>query len=169
VSINDTHEMFVFTYYDPTGQTTNVSFWVRTHKSPLSTCHQEYCDTPNSCTASYTASCAGGAEYYAGCTVCSNNHGTWETMQVYHYPLFVDLGIESGYYPYIAVAFLIVIAALFSVISVKFGAVLIPIFGFMFYYMRWLPFDIRGIGLLTLLLTIGIFAYIRKQEDKVGG
>jgi len=167
-TINETHENLTFTYYDPTGQTTNVSFWVRTHASPLSTCHQEYCSNPNSCSATYTCSAYNGQEYYCGATCQHGYYGEFEAVQIYHYQKLVDLGIDSAYYPYIAVAFLIVIAAIFSVISVKFGAVLIPIFGFMFYYMKWLPFDYRGVALLTILLVIGIFAYIRKQEDKVG-
>jgi hypothetical protein len=167
-TINETHELLMFNYYDPTGETTNVSFWVRTHASPLSTCHQEYCSNPNSCSATYTCSAYNGQEYYCGATCQHGYYGEFEATQIYHYQKLVDLGIDSAYYPYIAVAFLIVIAAIFSVISVKFGAVLIPIFGFMFYYMKWLPFDYRGVALLTILLVIGIFAYIRKQEDKVG-
>jgi hypothetical protein len=72
---------------------------------------------------------------------------------------------------WISTAMLVVLAGAFSILSVKFALVIIPVFGFFeMYYLRWLQPAIGTTAMsivFGVLFMLGILMYIRKSEATI--
>ncbi len=165
---NATFENLSFTYYDSSGMTTNVSFWVKSHQSPLTYCCQTYCSTPNNCQATYTCAANNGQDYVYGFTAISTTYGNITASQAKTFNKLLDLGIPAVYYPWIAACFLIILGGMFSVISVRFAAVIIPAIAYLFWLVKWIDLGTPSAVILGVLFIMGVISYIRKQEDRIG-
>lgn len=170
-TINSTHSNLTLYYIDSASSTTNLSFWVKSHNSPLSYCCQTYVPCTSGCSAgasaSYTCPYSGGTDYTYGFTAISSTYGTVSHSTTVTYEKLIDLGIPEAYYPWIAAIFLFILAGFFSIISVRFAAIIIPAIAYLFFMMKWISLGPSTAIILGVLFAIGILSYVRKQEDRV--
>jgi hypothetical protein len=96
--------------------------------------------------------------YVDGIFVENKSFAARNYVQPYH--------ISEEYQLWIAVVLMIVIGAVFSAYSVKFGAVVLPLSGFFFSAIGWISYGTAGIIILPVLIILGIAGYIRKKESE---
>jgi PKD repeat protein len=177
ITIDSTHEFFNVTYQDTSGGTANIT---------LNVSHQNgtvlYSDTVSGFGTAATTISSGSLVHQAGDTYTYSIKApqsqlgsvnqvktiTWENLKTLSgYPDWVG--------HWMGIALLVVLAGVFSFISVKFALVIIPVMTyFMTFYMRWID---PTIGLTTMIgftavvgaiFTIGVLKYMREQQKKLG-
>ena len=83
-----------------------------------------------------------------------------------------DLGLEEDeyqYYTWISIALLILVGAMFSGITVRYGAVFVPMFALLLWYVGWLRFA-GDIGILGVAMVLGVLFYYKEKsrEEAMG-
>jgi hypothetical protein len=165
-------------------RTTNVTMWVKNGNGTLI----YWKSWPNfgSTTAnqtvnwSFTVDTITGNQYYWGVNASSSYWGfdyqsTAVTLKAAAGRL-IDLGFDAVfgvtlanmYYTWISLGFIFSIAGLFGVMHVKNGAVLIPLFAWLFWWIGWYSTPLLGVT-VPLATFLGIMVYMRKKEREVYG
>jgi hypothetical protein len=108
--------------------------------------------------------------YKYGYTAVSTKYGTVNETRAFTARNYVQpYHISEEYKLWIAVVLMIVIGAIFSAYSVKFGAVVLPLSGFFFSAIGWISYGTAGLVILPVLIILGIAGYIRKKESDTLG
>lgn len=156
------------TYADGLANTTSVRFYVRTEDGEY--IHSETKTNDATVTLSYEMANEPGEVYIFGVEARHGVYGVIAQDQFIRFesnrPL-VDFApwIPLWVYNWLAIIFIVCIAAIFGFQTLKFGVVLVPVFGLLFTYMGWLGTS----TLLTLsALAIGVLLYMRYSEGEGG-
>ena len=166
--INDTHAWIKLDYNDTLSKTTNQYFFVNdsnnTNLYNVST-SGEYVWNPGYVVSNYS-----GQSYIVGFEMTHGDIGDFKKVAVVTFKhvaeKLVDFGWDDSIYQLVSVALLIFTAALFTGVTVKHGAVMLPLEGWVFWYIGW--FEI-SIILLSIATSIGIGVYVieRGRETNV--
>lgn len=167
-AIDDENTRLTLTYADGLANTTSVRFYVRTEDGEY--VHTETKSNDATVTLSYEMANEPGEVYIFGFEARHGVYGTIAQDQFIRFesnrPL-VDFApwIPLWVYNWAAIGFIVCIAAIFGFQSLKFGVVLVPVFGLLFSYMEWLDTPIL---LLLCAMTLGILLYLRYSEGEGG-
>ena len=108
--------------------------------------------------------------YKYGYTAVSTKYGVISENRSFTARNYVQpYHLSDEYKLWIAVVLMIVIGAIFSAYSVKFGAVVLPLTGFFFSAIGWISYGTAGVIILPVLIILGLASYIRKKESEVVG
>ena len=166
--INDTHAWIYLYYNDTLSKTNNQYFFVNdsnnTNLYNLTT-SDEYVWNPGYIVENYS-----GQSYLVGFEITHGDIGDIKKIAVVTFKhvaeKLVDFGWDDSVYQLVSVALLIFTAALFTGVTVKHAAVMLPLQGWVFWYIGW--FEI-SIILLSIATSIGIGVYVieRGRETHV--
>ena len=116
--------------------------------------------------ANYIVEKEGGEEYMWGFIADHDTFGEIQDTKVITFKEFLDLGLEDEkYYTWISIALLVFFTGMFSVSLSKFGYVLVPGIGMLFWYIGWLG---TNIALLITAMALGVLAYLGTREKEKG-
>ena len=156
------------TYADGLSNTTSVTFYVKTEAGEY--VHSETETNDATVTLSYEMVNEPGEVYIFGFEARHGIYGVIAQDQFIRFESnrpMVDFApwIPLWVYNWLAIGFIVCIAAIFGFQTLKFGVVLVPVFGLLFTYMGWLGTS----TLLTLsALAIGVLLYMRYSEGEGG-
>lgn len=69
---------------------------------------------------------------------------------------------------WLSVGFIVIFAAVFSVFSIQFAMIVVPLLAWYFQFvMHWYDIGLGGVGLYGMIFVIGVISYIRKAEEKI--
>lgn len=166
--INDTHARINLSYNDTLSKTTSQYFFVNdsnnTNLYNLTTSGEHVWD-PGYVVENYS-----GQSYLVGFEITHGDIGDIKKIVVVTFKhvaeKLVDFGWDDSVYQLVSVALLIFTAALFTGVTVKHAAVMLPLEGWVFWYIGW--FEI-SIILLSIAMSIGIGVYVieRGRETNV--
>jgi hypothetical protein len=175
-AINDTHRMFGLNYTDAGNQTQTIKFMVYTRPSDepgnYTLVYSEE-KSNNNASFSYVAENWQNMTYYVGYNATMNDGSTREETKGYEYhirQILWDLGLkpeEYHYYAWISFALLILIGAMFSGLTVKFGAIFVPIFALLLWYIGWLRFAGDTL-ILGTAMVMGVLFYFKEKSREEG-
>lgn len=167
-ALDDENTRLRLTYRDGLANTTSVTFYVTTENGTL--IHSETETGDANVTISYDMENVPGEVFIFGFEA---RHGTYGTITQDQFIRFesnrprVDFAdwIPLWVYNWAAIGIIVCIAAIFGFQTLKFGVVLVPVFGLLFSYMGWL-----GTPMLLLLcaMTLGVLLYLRYSEGDTG-
>lgn len=162
---NKTYEVTV-SYNDTSGNTTSVTAFVRNNNN--GTYVNQQTASGSSINYTYSFDPTVGSSYAYGFEATSSVYGTIREFRPFNGPTEVNIpGLATEYRQWIAVAFTILFGAVFSAYSVRFGALIIPLVGYMFYTIGWLALGVGGAVIIPATIVIAVLAYIRKSENKI--
>lgn len=166
---DDTHRYFNFSYEDGLDHTTEIKFSVL-NKTRDEIYNETVTDT-SSKEFSYTASPWEGKTFYA---VFEAKHEELDDFGEGKYYVFhiedrlIDLKLdEDWHYQAISIALLILLASLFSAVTVMHGAVVVALFGNFFYFINWLEIP-SGTIIMPTVLVLSALIYMSKKGRKEG-
>jgi len=177
--VNATHRFFNVSYQDLSNHTDHLGFYVYT--KPLNSTEnvtELYNITLtgiNTYNFSYLASGWKGKVFYVKCNATYNDSYFEPVEQTKGYMYYlkkrlIDLGFDEEhdwYYNAIAVALLVLIAAMFSGITVKYGAVITPGAALGLWWVGWLSVPHAAI-ILPSAFVIGVLYYMSESAKEEG-
>lgn len=119
-------------------------------------------------TAYYDVENTRGTSYRFGFNVTNDEHGnvtSWTGIDMKGSGALVDFGWPDLYYNIISLAVIFLLAGAIGEADVRVGAIIVPIFAGLFWYIGWLPAAIGAI--INIVLFIGAFYYIRSGMKAV--
>ncbi|HRD26292.1 MAG TPA: PKD domain-containing protein [Methanoculleus sp.] len=167
-ALDDENTRLQLTYSDALDNTTSVWFYIKTENGTL--IHSETKTGDANVTLAYEMANVPGEVYIFGFEA---RHGTYGTIMQDQFIRFesnrplVDFApwIPLWVYNWLAIGFIVCIAAIFGFQTLKFGVVLVPVFALLFTFMGWLGTPI----LITLCaLVLGVLLYMRYSEGEGG-
>ncbi|RLJ05337.1 MAG: hypothetical protein DRP18_03320, partial [Candidatus Aenigmatarchaeota archaeon] len=177
--VNSTHRFFNVSYQDLTIHTNHLGFYIYV-KSLNSTgnvteLYNETLTGVNTYNFSYLASGWKGKVFYVKCNATYNDSYFEPVEQTKGYMYYlkqrlIDLGFDEAhewYYNAIAVALLVLIAAMFSGITVKYGAVITPGAALGLWWIGWLSVPHAAI-ILPTAFVIGVLYYMSESAKEEG-
>jgi len=177
--VNSTHRFFNVSYQDLTNHTNHLGFYIYV-KSLNSTgnvtkLYNETLTGVNTYNFSYLASGWKGKVFYVKCNATYNDSYFEPVEQTKGYMYYlkkrlIDLGFDEAhewYYNAIAVALLVLIAAMFSGITVKYGAVITPGTALGLWWIGWLSVPHATI-ILPTAFVIGVLYYMSESAKEEG-
>lgn len=143
-------------YNDTTENTDSVHFYVKTANGTILNSKSKNLDYYE---YSYLVSNISGNTFIYGIQIDHATYGTLEEAKVIHFAkrTFIIDGWTDSYYLWSSFAICFTIAALFTGIKVKYGAVVFPIFCWLFWYIGWFTLSTIILGIIT---TLGVIFYI---------
>jgi hypothetical protein len=153
------------TYTDTSGATTALTFDVIDQNGTV--VHTENAGAPNSFSSSHDVTETQCTSYTWGFNATRGGE-VHSAAKAVTFPCTVTTNVPPDYMQWVATGFLLVIGALFSKGSVRFGAIVLPLFAFWFTYIGWLSVGAGGATILASLLIFGVLSYIRKAETRIG-
>ncbi|MCZ7361903.1 MAG: discoidin domain-containing protein [Candidatus Methanoperedens sp.] len=165
-TVNATHSNLSLIYRDNRSSTTAINFYA-TNLSTNSTCTQS--STSQNVTLSCTVLASG--TYQFGFNATSSIYGFFQQDRIINFgagkpasPSLAVPGVSSTYLHWISIMLIVLTASLFSVKTVKYGAVVIPSVAMIFWAVGWLQISFL---LVSTALVIGVLVYSRMSETKV--
>ena len=167
-ALDDENTRLQLTYSDGLKNTTSVRFYVADENGTL--IHSETKTGDANVTLAYEMANVPGEVYIFGFEA---RHGTYGTITQDQFIRFesnrplVDFApwIPLWVYNWLAIGFIVCIAAIFGFQTLKFGVALVPVFALLFTFMGWLGTPI----LITLCaLVLGVLLYMRYSEGEGG-
>ena len=165
-TVNATHSNLSLIYRDNRSSTTAINFYA-TNLSTNSTCTQS--STSQSVTLNCTVLASG--TYQFGFNATSSIYGFFQQDRIINFgsgkpssPSLAVPGVSSTYLHWISIMLIVLTASLFSVKTVKYGAVVIPSEAMIFWAVGWLQISFL---LVSTALVIGVLVYSRMSETKV--
>ena len=158
---------FSLKYNDSVNSTTMVMAYIEETKTGAIVDQQFFNDTSN---VNYTASFlpTKSLAYKYGYTAVSTTYGVVNESRSFAGRNYVEpYQVSTEYKLWIAVVLMVVIGAVFSAYSVKFGAVVLPLTGFFFSAIGWISYGAAGVIILPVLIILGLASYIRKKENEI--
>ncbi len=170
-AFNSTHKNMTLVYLDSDGGTSQIWFYA-TNLSNGDKCTQS--STADSVTLSCTVLASGYYEY--GYNATSTKYGYFKESKVHNFgagtpdsPL-VATGVDKTLLQWASIIILVVLASLFSITTVKYGAVIIPMVGMVLWVLGWFePAPDNAAGSFIILSTaiiLGVLVYMRLSETK---
>lgn len=143
-------------YNDNTENTNSLYLYVKTANGTILSSKNKNLDYYE---YSYLASNISGNTFIYGIQVDHATYGTLEEAKVVHFAkrTFIIDGWTDSYYNWSSFAICFTIAALFTGVKVKYGAVIFPIFCWLFWYIGWFTLGTIILGIIT---TLGVLFYI---------
>ncbi len=166
--IDDEQTQLQLTYRDGFANTTSVRFYVKNESG--AEIHSDTQNNQANITITYNIVNRPGETLIFGFEAQHSIYGTITKDQFIRFESIrpmVDFAdwIPLWVYNWIAIGFIICIAGIFGFQTLKFGVVIVPIFGLLFTYMGWLETPI----MLTLCaMTLGVMLYLRYSEGETG-
>ena len=171
-SINATWSNLSLVYND-TKQTTNIIWFYSRNTSTGSNC--TVFSTSN--TAYLNCSVLASGTYFFGFNATSSVFGTFQQNKVINFqagnvnnPVIPLQSTDTTLLQWASISLIVFVAALFSVRTVKYGAVVVPILALFLWVAGWFqPVPGNSTGSFLLLSTavcLGIMIYMRKSEMK---
>lgn len=167
-ALDDENTRLQLTYSDALDNTTSVRFYVTDENGTL--IHSETKTGDANVTLAYEMANVPGEVYIFGFEAVHGIYGVIAQDQFIRFesnrPL-VDFApwIPLWVYNWLAIGFIVCIAAIFGFQTLKFGVVLVPVFALLFTFMGWLGTPI----LITLCaLVLGVLLYMRYSEGEGG-
>lgn len=167
-ALDDENTRLQLTYSDGLKNTTSVRFYVTDENGTL--IHSETKTGDANVTLAYEMANVPGEVYIFGFEAVHGIYGVIAQDQFIRFesnrPL-VDFApwIPLWVYNWLAIGFIVCIAAIFGFQTLKFGVVLVPVFALLFTFMGWLGTPI----LITLCaLVLGVLLYMRYSEGEGG-
>lgn len=176
--INDTTRLFSVTYADTGNKTQSINFTVYAKPTDeignFTLVHSEI-KTGSTANFSYTATNWRNTTYYIGYEATMDDGTKRSEARGYEYHIrriLWDLGLEEDeyhYYTWISIALLILVGTMFSGITVRYGAVFVPMFALLLWYVGWLRFA-GDIGILGAAMVLGVLFYYKEKsrEEAMG-
>jgi len=176
--INDTARVFNVLYIDTGNKTESVNFTVYakpTDEVGNFTLVYSEIKTGSTVNFSYTAMNWRNTTYYIGYEATMDDGTKRSETRGYEYHIrriLWDLGLkpeEYQYYTWISIALLILVGAMFSGITVRYGAVFVPMFALLLWYVGWLRFA-GDIAILGVAMVLGVLFYYKEKsrEEAMG-
>jgi hypothetical protein len=164
-SLNATHSNLSLVYKDNRSSTTAISFYA-TNLTTNSTCTQTSTsqDIALNCTVSSTGT------YRFGFTATSSIYGTFQQDKIINFGTGTQTNnplagkVDSTLLQWGCIMLLVFVAAMFSVQTVKFGAVIVPAMAMVFWSLGWMQVNFI---LVATAMCIGVMVYLRMSEHKV--
>lgn len=150
--------------------TNSVYFWINNSNNTINL-HNETWNDNDYCTYNHTLTNYSGNAYYIGFEANHSTKGTIRVVKVLYFKedrmISID-GWKDGYYQWLSIALLIFIAALFSGVTIKTGALVVPMAALSLWYIGW--FECPMVLLMTVM-TLGVVYFITSKgsETKLGG
>ncbi|RLJ06581.1 MAG: hypothetical protein DRP18_00340 [Candidatus Aenigmatarchaeota archaeon] len=177
--VNSTHRFFNVSYQDLTNHTNHLGFYIYT--KPLNSTgnvtelYNETLTGVNAYNFSYLALGWKGKVFYVKCNATYNDSYFEPVEQTKGYMYYlkqrlIDLGFDEEhdwYYNAIAVALLVLIAAMFSGITVKYGAVITPGAALGLWWIGWLSVP-GAVVILPTAFVIGVLYYMSESAKEEG-
>jgi hypothetical protein len=172
-SVNNTTEYFNLSYTDTSGGTSSINFTLKNQSGGViyttvvsgfgvATTNISSGPVTHAPGDTYTYSFVAPQAQIGNVSVVKTI--TWQNLKTLGgYPDWVG--------QWMGIALLVVLAAVFSLISVKYAVIIIPVITwFMTYYMQWINPTLGGsiIVVLGSLVVIGALRYIWEQQKKLG-
>ena len=176
--INDTARVFNVLYVDTGNKTESVNFTVYAKPTDevgnFTLIHSET-KTGSTVNFSYIGTNWRNTTYYIGYEATMDDGTKRSETRGYEYHMrhiLWDLGLEEDeyqYYTWISIALLILVGAMFSGITVRYGAVFVPMFALLLWYVGWLRFA-GDIGILGVAMVLGVLFYYKEKsrEEAMG-
>jgi hypothetical protein len=164
--INTTAYMVNITYHNTGSNTSSIYMYVKTRNGTVIN-ETTYLDTP---VATYNTEFlpTAGENYYYGMVANHTDYGEFKIQKSFTGQQTVIIpGVDSSYNNWIAIALLILLGAIFSAYSVRFGAIVIPLFAAFLNGIGWINFGVEGWLVISTLILLGVLSYIRKSEHKL--
>ena len=169
--INATHKNLNLVYNDIIGSTSQIWFYA-TNLSTGVTC------TQNSTSDSVTLSCAvlASGAYQFGFNATSTKYGYFKDNMVVNFDAgnpntpIVDTNVDTTLLQWASIIILVILASLFSVTTIKFGAVILPLSAMVLWVFGWfepaIGNPVLSFGLLSTAIVLGVLVYMRMSESK---
>jgi len=165
-TINSTHSNLSLFYNDTRLSTTALNFWVVDLTSNTTVCSQSGAAQ----TAFYNCTVAATGSYRYAFNATSSIYGTFGQTQIINFdagkpssPSIPLTGVSSTLMHWMSIMLIVLTAALFSIRTVKYGAVVVPLMAMVFWAIGWLVVPFL---LVSTALVIGILVYVRASEVK---
>lgn len=163
-NINTTHYSLNLTYNDTLNKTTYLEFYVL-NETKNKTYNITFTGQSNISTGKAVL---GNGTYYWGFNATHSQFGKFSEMkpvEFYGSNIKISLGFEDNmslskameYYTWISITLIIVVAGMFSIRTVDFGAVMCPFIAGFFWWVGWLPINE---GVMVSAMLIGALVYI---------
>lgn len=168
-SINSTAEYVNMTYADTSGGTTYLNFTV-TNQSGYIVSSELYPAGAASATYSQVIIHGSGQEYTYGFSAVQSSYGWINNSGTMSFATTVALfGQSPGWIEYwLSVGIIIILAAAFSVFSIRFAMLIIPLISwFLQYVTGWFDIGIGGALMFGGVFVLGVLKYIRDSENKI--
>ena len=177
--VNATHRFFNVSYQDLSNHTDHLGFYVYTKPvdstENTTELYNETLTGINAYNFSYLASEWKGQVFYVKCNATYNDtyYEPVEQTKGFMYYLkkrLIDLGFDEAhdwYYNAISVALLVLIGAMFSGITVKYGAVITPGTALSLWWIGWLSVP-GAVILLPTAFVIGVLYYMSESAKEEG-
>jgi len=166
-SFNTTYSNVSLYYNDVSLTTSEVNFYAKNLTTGIYPCANQ-----TSATYPVTFNCTVemNGSYQFGYNATSSKYGFIQQDKIVNFnasntshPQTLGNKVDSEMLNWISILLLIFVAGLFSTRSVKFGAVIVPLFATILYWFG--VFDVNGVIVHTALV-LGVMTYIRMSENK---
>jgi hypothetical protein len=152
-------------YSDPANDTTMLMFYIEETKTG-EIVNRTFYNNTSSVTYSKSFVPSKSLAYKYGYAAVNRNYGYTNESQPFTGRNYVEpFSLNAEQKQWLAIIFLIVVGAIFSIISVKIGAVVLPLFGALFWRMGWITFGTAAPIVIVGLVILGVMIYIRSREN----
>ncbi len=168
---NSTHKNMTLIYSDSTGSTSQIYFWA-TNLTTGTKCTQS--STADSVTLSCTVLASGYYEY--GYNATSTKYGYFKESQIHNFGAGtpdspqVATGIDKTLLQWASIIILVILASLFSITTVKYGAVVVPMTAMVLWIFGWFEpapnNTVTSFVILSTAIILGVLVYMRMSEGK---
>ena len=164
-TINATHSNLSLAYNDSISSTTSISLYA-TNLTTGDPCYS------NSTSQAVTLNCTvpSTGTYRFGFTAISSVYGTIRQDKVINFGTGTSAGnplfgkVDPTLLHWASIMLLVFVAAMFSIRTVKFGAVLVPAMALVLWSLQWLQVSFL---LIATAMCLGTLVYLRMSEHKV--
>ena len=164
-TINATHSNLSLAYNDSISSTTSISLYA-TNLTTGDPCYS------NSTSQAVTLNCTvpSTGTYRFGFTAISSVYGTIRQDKVINFGTGTSAGnplfgkVDPTLLHWASIMLLVFVAAMFSIRTVKFGAVLVPAMALVMWSLQWLQVSFL---LIATAMCLGTLVYLRMSEHKV--
>lgn len=159
--VNSSYVRMAVDYLDSANRSSAMFFYIQ--NSTGATIHSESVTlTDGKGYAYYDAANTRGTSYRFGFNVTNEDHGnvtSWQGIDMKGSGALVDFGWPDLWYNIISIGVVFLVAGAIGEADVRVGAIVVPIFAGLFWYIGWLPAAIGAI--INVVFFIGAFYYIR--------
>lgn len=160
---NLTHFVYTLDYEDTTNETINVTTYLHYKNGTVINDHTYLDDS--SISHVYEFEPESGETYVYGFVANHPNYQEFNITRSFDGRSLLAIGgLSSTYLQWIAIGLIILVGALFSATSMRFGVIVIPCMAFFFWMAGWLQLNIAGGTIVVALLILGALSYIRWKD-----
>jgi len=169
-TINSTAEFLNMSYVDITAGTTYLAFTVYNQSSVAISTTTYTGASANSQTATIVLPHTSGESYRYGISASQSAYGWINETKTLTFEQHLALyGTSPSWIEYwLAVGLLVLFGAAFSIFSIRFGMISLPLLAFFFeHVLGWFTIGIAGDAAFMAMMVLGIISYIRQSENKI--